>query len=124
MVTSLMIFHAFISVILIVTVLMQFGKGAEAGLLSGGASDAVFSGSQKGNIMTKITTVLVIIFIGNCILLTKLQTGKEQKSLLDDEAPVARPLNSDAMNTNNAAPEAKATETKEAAPAETKTETK
>lgn len=96
MVTSLMIFHGFISALLILSVLMQFGKGAEAGLLSGGASDAVFSGSQKGNILTKITTVLVIIFIGNCILLTKLQTGKEHKSILDDEAPIAAPLNSDA----------------------------
>ncbi|EQC45861.1 preprotein translocase, SecG subunit [Bacteriovorax sp. BSW11_IV] len=96
MVTSLMIFHAFISALLILSVLMQFGKGAEAGLLSGGASDAVFSGSQKGNILTKITTVLVIIFIGNCILLTKLQTGKDQKSILDGETPIAAPLNSDA----------------------------
>ncbi len=89
-----MVFHAVISVLLIVLVLLQFGKGAEAGLM-GGASDAVFSGSQQGNILSKITVVLTIIFIGNCLILAKMQSGKESKSLLDSEAPIAAPLNSD-----------------------------
>lgn len=94
MVTSLMIFHGVISALLIIFVLLQFGKGAEAGLM-GGASEAVFSGSQQGNILSKITVVLTIIFIGNCLLLGKMQSGKESKSLLDTEAPMAAPLNSD-----------------------------
>ena len=94
--TTLMIFQAVVSVLLIIVVLLQFGKGAEAGIMGGGASDAVFSGSQKGNIMTKITAVLAILFLGNSILLAKIQTSKGDSSLLDSEAPVARPLNSDA----------------------------
>lgn len=32
MITTLMVFHAVISVLLILLVLLQFGKGAEAGL--------------------------------------------------------------------------------------------
>lgn len=95
MVTSLMIFHAVVSVFLIISVLLQFGKGAEAGLL-GGSTESVFTGSQRGNILSKITTVLTIFFLGNCILLAKMQTGKKQKSILDSEAPIARPLNRDA----------------------------
>tara|TARA_R110002049_G_scaffold189891_2_gene358495 strand:- start:548 stop:910 length:363 start_codon:yes stop_codon:yes gene_type:complete len=94
--TTLMIFQAVVSILLIVVVLLQFGKGAEAGIMGGGASDAVFSGSQKGNIMTKITAVLAILFLGNSILLARIQTSKGDSSLLDSEAPVARPLNSDA----------------------------
>lgn len=106
-----MVFHAVISVLLIVLVLLQFGKGAEAGLM-GGASDAVFSGSQQGNILSKITVVLTIIFIGNCLILAKMQSGKESKSLLDSEAPIAAPLNSDAAApAPTAAPAAPATET-------------
>ena len=94
-----MVFHAVISVLLIISVLLQFGKGAEAGLMGGGASEAVFTGAQQGNILTKITTILAIIFVANCVVLAKVQSGKETKSLLDSEAPVAAPLNNDAATT-------------------------
>ncbi|PIK13827.1 preprotein translocase subunit SecG [Halobacteriovorax sp. JY17] len=94
---SLMIFHIVISVLLIVLVLLQFGKGAEAGLMSGGGGDSTFSGSQQGNILGKITTILAVLFLGNSILLAKIQSTKSSSSLLDGEAPVAAPLNNDAM---------------------------
>lgn len=95
MVNTLMIFHAVISVLLIILVLLQFGKGAEAGLMGGGASDQVFSSGQQGNIFSKATIVISIIFMANCIILAKLQSSNSQRSLLDSEAPVARPLNFD-----------------------------
>ena len=40
MLHTLMIVHGIITLILITLVLLQFGKGAEAGLFSGGGSDA------------------------------------------------------------------------------------
>lgn len=95
MVTTLMIFHAVISVLLIVLVLVQFGKGAEAGLM-GGSSGEVFTASQQGNILSKITVVLAVLFLGNSVYLAKIQSTKTSSSLLDSEAPVARPLNNDA----------------------------
>ncbi len=103
MTTSLMVFHAIISVLLIVSVLLQFGKGAEAGLMSS-ASESVFSGSQQGNIMSKITTVLTVIFLANCIFLARLQSGKESKSILDTETPMAAPLSSDPAKPMPSAP--------------------
>tara|TARA_B100000886_G_C20333882_1_gene453598 strand:+ start:440 stop:772 length:333 start_codon:yes stop_codon:yes gene_type:complete len=90
-----MIIHGVISILLIVSVLLQFGKGAEAGLLSGGGGESVMSGGQKGNILTKITTILSVIFMANSILLAKIQSQKSSDSLLDDQAPIARPLNND-----------------------------
>jgi preprotein translocase subunit SecG len=96
MTTALMVLQAFISVLLIITVLLQFGKGAEAGLMTAAGSESIMSSSTRGNIMTKITAVLAILFLGNSIWLARLQDSKFQKSLLDSEAPVARPLNSDA----------------------------
>jgi len=96
MTTSLMILQAVISVFLIITVLLQFGKGAEAGLMTAAGSESIMSSSTRGNVMTKITAVLAVLFLGNSILLARLQDSKFQKSLLDSEAPVARPLNSDA----------------------------
>jgi preprotein translocase subunit SecG len=95
MFTTLMVFHALICVLLILMVLLQFGKGAEAGLISGGAGDTVFSGSQKGNILSRTTLILSVVFVLNCIVLAKLQSSNVSRSILDSEAPVARPLNPD-----------------------------
>jgi preprotein translocase subunit SecG len=91
----LMFFQAAVSILLIILVLLQFGKGAEAGLFSGGG-DSLMTGAQQGNILSKATVVLAILFMGNSVLLARLQGQKAGSSLLDSETPVARPLNSDA----------------------------
>ncbi len=98
MTTALMVLQAITSVLLIIVVLLQFGKGAEAGLMAAAGSESIMSSSTRGNIMTKITAVLAIIFLGNSILLARLQDTKFEKSILDTEKPVSRPLNSDAAN--------------------------
>ena len=98
MTTSLMVLQAVISVFLIAVVLLQFGKGAEAGLMTAAGSESIMSSSTRGNVMTKITAVLAILFLGNSILLARIQDSKYQKSILDSEAPISRPLNSDATN--------------------------
>ena len=61
-----MILQAVVSVLIIILVLLQFGKGAEAGLMTA-ASDSVFTSSQQGNILSKMTVVLAVIFLGNSI---------------------------------------------------------
>ena len=95
--TSILIaVHVVICVLLVVTVLLQFGKGAEMGaIMGGGASQAVFSSSAKGNFMTKLTTFLAIGFMVNSIVLTTIKSREAKRSLFDNEAPVAAPLNSD-----------------------------
>lgn len=115
MTTALMVLQAIISVLLIITVLLQFGKGAEAGLMTAAGSESVMSSSTRGNVMTKITAFLAVLFLVNSVYLARIQDSKHQKSLLDGEAPVARPLNSDAQQ----APAA----TDAAAPAATETTT-
>ncbi len=96
MITSLMILQACVAILLIICVLLQFGKGAEVGLMGGGASDAVLSGAQRGNILSKITAVLSAIFLINSLVLARLQSNYTSKSLLDSEKPITRPLNSEA----------------------------
>jgi preprotein translocase subunit SecG len=77
-------------------VLLQFGKGAEVGaVMGGGASQAVFSSSSKGNFFTKLTTALAIGFMLNSIALTTLKSREAKKSLFDDEQELVAPLNSD-----------------------------
>jgi preprotein translocase subunit SecG len=104
MINVLMVLQAVFSVLLITVVLLQFGKGAEAGLMTASGSESVMSSSTRGNIMTKITAVLATLFLGNSILLARMQDTKHQKSLLDGEAPIARKLNNDAAKTTPVAP--------------------
>jgi preprotein translocase subunit SecG len=96
MITFLIVLHVIICVLLVVAVLLQFGKGAEMGAIMGsGASQAVFSSSAKGNFMTKLTSFLAIGFMINSIVLTTMKSKDAKRSLFDTEAPVAAPLNSD-----------------------------
>jgi preprotein translocase subunit SecG len=96
MTTALMILQACTSLLLIIVVLLQFGKGAEAGLMTAAGSESIMSSSTRGNVMVKITAFLALLFLGNSILLARLEDTKFQKSILDSEKPVARQLNSDA----------------------------
>lgn len=96
MLTGLIILHVFICIMLTIVVLVQFGKGAEAGAMMGqGSSQAVFTSSSKGNFFTKMTTVLAIAFMVNSIVLTTIKSKSSHSSIFDGEAPVAAPLNSD-----------------------------
>lgn len=102
MLTGLIILHVIICILLSAVVLLQFGKGAEAGAMMGqGSSQAVFTSSAKGNFFTKMTTLLAISFMVNSIVLTTLKTKTETTSLFDDEAEIAAPLNTDSMEESN-----------------------
>lgn len=94
MTSTLMVLQAVVAVILILLVLIQFGKGAETGLMSS-AGDTTMAGATKGNILTKITVVVSIVFLGNSLVLARLQSHTNVKSIMDTEAPVQRPLNND-----------------------------
>ncbi len=97
MLTGLIILQVIICILLTIVVLVQFGKGAEAGaMMGGGASQAVFTSSAKGNFFTKLTTFLAIAFMVNSIILTTIKSKSSNESVFDGEAPVAAPLNSDA----------------------------
>ena len=91
MTTTLMILQAVVSVLLIIVVLLQFGKGAEAGLM-GGSSESAFTGAQQANIFSRLTIVLSVIFLANSVLLAKIQGEKSSSSMLESEALSTNPL--------------------------------
>jgi preprotein translocase subunit SecG len=97
MLTGLITLHIAICILLTVVVLVQFGKGAEAGAMmgGGGSSQAVFTSSSKGNFFTKLTTFLAIAFMVNSVILTAATSKQAKESIFDGEAPIAAPLNSD-----------------------------
>jgi preprotein translocase subunit SecG len=117
MVTALVALHYIICFLLTLTVLLQFGKGAEAGAMMGsGSSQNIFTSSSKSNMFSKLTTVLAVLFMANSLALTVLKSGESKKSIFDSE-PVAMPLNTDTPAQDSAANGAEKEENKaEAAP--------
>lgn len=86
--TLLLVFQVIVAVCLIGFILIQRGKGADAGTAFGsGASATVFGARGSGNFLTRTTTFLAILFLGNSLLLGYLstQTIKQQGSLMDKE---------------------------------------
>ncbi|MBF0298585.1 MAG: preprotein translocase subunit SecG [Oligoflexia bacterium] len=83
MITALAIVHAIVSVLLILMVLIHFGKGAEAGLvLDAGASSIL---PQKGNVLNKITAVLAILFLSMSLMLATMRGKTIEKSIFDNK---------------------------------------
>jgi preprotein translocase subunit SecG len=87
MITALTIIHGIISVLLVVLVLLQFGKGAEAGLMMDSGASSILP--QKGNVMTKITAVMATLFLGLALFLAILRSHISKESIFDSKAPQA-----------------------------------
>ncbi len=73
----LLVVQVLLSISLIVLVLMQHGKGADAGAAFGsGASATVFGARGSGNFMTKSTAVVAILFFSVCLSLAYLSANR------------------------------------------------
>jgi len=69
MFTVLLVFHAFISLLLIVVIVIQPGQGDSGAMLGGAGSTSAF-GADTGAVLTKTTAILGAIFILNSLLLS------------------------------------------------------
>jgi len=89
--TLLLVFQVIVAFCLVGFILIQHGKGADAGAAFGsGASATVFGSRGSGNFLTRTTTVLAILFLGNSLVLGYLatQSVKQQGSLMQGVEPV------------------------------------
>ncbi|RMD87804.1 MAG: preprotein translocase subunit SecG [Candidatus Dadabacteria bacterium] len=65
-------FHLILCVFLVIVVLLQQGKGADAGATFGGGSNTLFGASGASTILTKITTGGAVLFMITSIMLVKM----------------------------------------------------
>ena len=73
----LLVVQVLLSISLIVLILMQHGKGADAGAAFGsGASATVFGARGSGNFMTKATAAIAIMFFITCMALAYLSSNR------------------------------------------------
>ena len=83
--TVLLALQVLVAVALIGIILIQHGKGADAGAAFGsGASSTVFGAQGSGNFLTRTTSVLALIFLVNSLALSYIagQRVHENKSLM------------------------------------------
>ena len=85
--TTILTIHIILAVILIILVLVQQGKGADAGAAFGsGASSTVFGARGSATFMNKITTIIALSFFVTSLSLAYISSNKlsGSKSLIND----------------------------------------
>ena len=85
--TTILTIHIILAVILIILVLVQQGKGADAGAAFGsGASSTVFGARGSATFMNKITTIIALSFFVTSLSLAYISYNKSSgsKSLIND----------------------------------------
>ena len=90
----LLIVQLIVSLSIIALVLMQHGKGADAGAaFGGGASGSVFGSRGSGNFMSRATAILATIFFVNSLLLAWIVAHPEGSAPSVVESVVSTPAN-------------------------------
>jgi preprotein translocase subunit SecG len=93
MFTVILALHIFICFLLIIAILIQPGKGSDiSSALGGGIASDIFGPGAPANIMNKITTVLVIIFMLTSISLTILSKSPYEGSVIKNMKGNSAPL--------------------------------
>ena len=90
MFTFLMIVHIFVSIVLILVILMQAGRGGGLSEIFGSASTHTIFGTSAAKFLTRATAVCAILFIVTSLSLAVL-SSRRSRSLMGPEAvrPVA-----------------------------------
>ena len=88
--TLIIIVHVIVSVLLILIVLLQVGKGAGLSNLFGGGSggDVLFTSAGGDVFLKRFTTVLAVIFFLTSLSLTIISSRRPVSSIMDKTPPV------------------------------------
>ncbi len=85
--TILLVVHVLLSLAIIGLVLLQRGKGAEAGAaLGGGASASVFGARGAANFLSRSTAILATAFFISSLTLAYLASQREAPSSVTESA--------------------------------------
>ncbi len=69
---TLLIVQIFITLALIGVILLQRSEGGALGMGGGNSSGSMFTARGSANLLTRITAVLAVLFMGNCLFMTVL----------------------------------------------------
>ena len=86
MVTILVIFHVLICIGLILSILLQSGKGADLGAAFGGSSQTLFGSAGAVPFLNKLTTGVAIAFMVTSLSLAFLASKTTKSSVMEGKA--------------------------------------
>jgi preprotein translocase subunit SecG len=86
MYTFFVVLHVFVSIMLIMVVLLQTGKGAGMGAAFGGGTQTLFGGRGPTTFIHKLTTGMAVLFLVLSITLASL-SSRSQSALEEDMPP-------------------------------------
>jgi preprotein translocase subunit SecG len=113
------VIHIIACLFLIGVVLLQQGKGADMGAVFGGSSQTLFGSSGAGNLLTRMTTAMAIVFMVTSLTLAYGSARRVTTTIFDDaplpEAPAAAPA-PEASTFDGGVPQPEAAPQAEAAP--------
>lgn len=93
----LLVVQVLLSISLITLVLLQHGKGADAGAAFGsGASATVFGAKGSGNFLTRATSVIAMLFFITCLALAYLASNREGPSSIMESVVETQSMESQA----------------------------
>ncbi len=85
----LLILHVLVGACLIGLILIQHGKGADAGAAFGsGASSTVFGSQGSSSFLTKATAFLAVVFLSNSLFLAYLSSQQIRSASVMDSMSV------------------------------------
>jgi preprotein translocase subunit SecG len=103
---ALVVLHILTSIVLVLVVLLQSGRGAELGAAFGGVGQSTF-GRTQATFISKLTTVLAVVFMATSLSLSLIAGERPSQSLLQENAapaPAAQPVPAPAVPAAPAAP--------------------
>jgi preprotein translocase subunit SecG len=82
--------HIIVSIFLIVTVLLQPGKGDDLGTIFGGSSQSIFGASGAVPFLTKMTRILAVVFIITSLSLGYFSAKGIRSSVIEETGSVPK----------------------------------
>jgi preprotein translocase subunit SecG len=115
------VIHVAVCIALILTVLLQTGKGADMGAaFGGGSSNTLFGATGASTFLSKMTTVVAVVFMLTSLILAYMTANRTNDSILEDQPVVQETQQGEtapAQPTTEAAPQAQPATEQTAPPA-------
>ncbi len=91
MIEVILVFHLFIAIAMVISVLLQRSEGGALGMGGGGTMGGLMTTRGSANLLTRATAVLAAIFMSTSILLAILSGATQKKSSIMDQPAIEAP---------------------------------
>lgn len=105
--TFVLAIHILLAVLMIVLILVQQGKGADAGAsFGGGGAATVFGASGSGNFLTRLTAILTALFFVTSVSLAVMAKKQSTDAYSLKTVNTSTPVTQNLPNSSSTAPKA------------------